>query len=420
MISFAKNNQQYLNMLLFYNLSIRIYVFLIRIVSFFNPKAKQWIVGRKNLFSKLQQTIAKDNNIVWFHAASLGEFEQGRPVIEAYKEKYPDTKILLTFFSPSGYEVRKNYEGADYIFYLPPDFPSYAKRFISIVNPKAVYFIKYEFWYHYLNVIRKKEIPCYIFSTIFRPNQLFFKSYGKFYRRMLKAFTHFFVQNQESKQLLKSIGFNNVDVVGDTRFDRVYTIAHNAKKLPELENFSNNRPVLIAGSTWPKDEENIIKYINTSPNNYKYIIAAHEVDENHINNITRQIKKSWVRYTKATPTEITSAEVLVIDCIGILSSLYRYGDISYIGGGFGRGIHNTLEAATFGLPIIFGPNYHKFQEAKDLLQLKAAITYNTYSELENILNRFFSDTDAKKGAGEKSKKYVEQMRGASEKILNLN
>ncbi len=404
-------------MLLFYNLSIRAYVFLIRIAAFFNPKAKQWVVGRRNLFTQLEKAIGNDTNIVWFHAASLGEFEQGRPVIEAYKKKSPDTKILLTFFSPSGYEIRKNYDGADYIFYLPPDFPANAKRFISIVNPKAVYFIKYEFWYHYLNVIRKQQIPCYIFSTIFRPNQLFFKSYGRFYRKMLKAFTHFFVQNKESEQLLQKIGFTNVDVVGDTRFDRVYSIAHNAKQLPELEQFNNNRPVVIAGSTWPKDEEYIIQYINTTRNNYKLIIAAHEVDENHIKNITSQIKKSWVRYTKSTPEEIANAEVLVIDCIGILSSLYRYGDIAYIGGGFGRGIHNTLEAATFGMPIIFGPNYHKFQEAKDLLQLKAAITYNTYPELETVLDLFFTDTVARDQAGKESKTYVEQKCGASDKIL---
>ncbi len=404
-------------MLLFYNLSIRTYVFFIRIAAIFNPKAKQWITGRKNLWQRLQRAINRDDNIVWFHAASLGEFEQGRPVIEAYKEKFPDTKILLTFFSPSGYEIRKNYQGADYIFYLPPDFPGYAKRFISIVNPKAVYFIKYEFWYHYLNELRKRQIPCYIFSAIFRPNQLFFKSYGGFYRKMLKAFTHFFVQNKASKQLLQEIGFTNVDVVGDTRFDRVYTIAQQAKQLPELENFSNNRLVLIAGSTWPKDEEHIIRYINTTQKGYKYIIAPHEVDENHIKNITAQIKKSWVRYTQSTPETIANSEVLIIDCIGILSSLYRYGDIAYIGGGFGRGIHNTLEAATFGLPIIFGPNYQKFQEAKDLLQLNAAISYNTYNQLETTLNRFDEDTTARTQSGKASKIYVEQKCGASSQIL---
>ncbi len=404
-------------MLLIYNLSIRAYVFLIRIAAFFNPKARQWTAGRKNLLKRLEQAAGSDTNIVWFHAASLGEFEQGRPVIEAYKKKSPGTKILLTFFSPSGYEIRKNYEGADYIFYLPPDFPAAAKQFISIVKPKAVYFIKYEFWYHYLNEIRKKQIPCYIFSAIFRPNQLFFKSYGGFYRRMLKAFTHFFVQNKESELLLQKIGFTNVDITGDTRFDRVYSIVHNAKQLPELEQFSNNRPVVIAGSTWPKDEEYIIQYINTTKNNFKYIIAAHEVDENHIKNITSQIKKPQVRYTKASPEEISDAEVLVIDCIGILSSLYRYGDIAYIGGGFGRGIHNTLEAAAFGMPVIFGPNYHKFQEAEDLLQLNAAVTYNTYSELKTVLDLFFTDTGARARAGKESKAYVEQKCGASSKIL---
>ncbi len=404
-------------MLLIYNLSIRAYVFIIRMASFFNPKAKQWVAGRKNIFTRLEQAIDKQADIVWFHAASLGEFEQGRPVIEAYKQQHPQTKILLTFFSPSGYEIRKNYDGADYIFYLPADFPANAKRFISIVNPKAVYFIKYEFWYHYLNVIRKQQIPCYIFSTIFRSNQLFFKSYGKFYRNMLKAFTHFFVQNEESKQLLHQIGFDNVDIVGDTRFDRVYAIANNAKQLPELEQFSDNRLVVIAGSTWPKDEAHLIRYINTTKNDYKYIIAAHEVDESHIKQITSQIKKQWVRYTQATPEAIANAEVLVIDCIGILSSLYRYGDIAYIGGGFGKGIHNTLEAATFGMPIIFGSNYHKFQEAKDLLQIKAAITYNVYDKLEKTLDFFYSNREAIESAGKSAKLYVQQQCGATDKIL---
>ncbi|WP_321310231.1 glycosyltransferase N-terminal domain-containing protein [Marinifilum fragile] len=404
-------------MVLFYNLSIRLYVLLIRIAAFFNPKAKQWVVGRKNVFVKLQEEINGEEDIVWFHSASLGEFEQGRPVIESFKEKYPNSKILLTFFSPSGYEVRKNYEGADYIFYLPPDFARNAKRFMDIVNPKMAFFIKYEFWHHYLKELKKRNVPTYIFSTIFRPDQLFFKGYGSFHRKMLSAFTHLFVQNQESVDLLKRIGLSNVTLTGDTRFDRVYTIATNSKTLPNVEGFAQGKEVLIAGSTWPKDEENIIRYLNETKNSYKYIIAAHEVDEDHINNITSKIQKSWVRYTKATKEEIDAAEVLVIDCIGVLSSLYRYGTVSYIGGGFGRGIHNTLEAATFGLPVIFGPNYHKFQEAKDLIEIGASKSYENYSELKNLLDIFYENSEKRNFSGLQSKNYVDKMRGASDKIL---
>lgn len=405
-------------MVLFYNLSIRLYVLLIRIAAFFNPKAKQWVVGRKNVFKKLQGAIHGEEDVIWFHSASLGEFEQGRPVIESFKEKYPNSKILLTFFSPSGYEVRKNYEGADYIFYLPPDFAGNAKRFMEIVNPKMAFFIKYEFWHHYLKELKRRNVPTYIFSTIFRPDQLFFKGYGGFHRRMLSAFTHLFVQNQESVDLLKGIGLSNVTLTGDTRFDRVYTIASRSKTLPKVEGFAQGKEVLIAGSTWPKDEENIIKYLNETKNSYKYIIAAHEVDEDHINNITSKIQKSWVRYTKATKEEIDAAEVLVIDCIGVLSSLYRYGTVSYIGGGFGRGIHNTLEAATFGLPVIFGPNYHKFQEAKDLIEIGASKSYENYSELKNLLDIFYENSEKRNYSGLQSRNYVDRMRGASDKILS--
>ncbi|WP_421920905.1 3-deoxy-D-manno-octulosonic acid transferase [Marinifilum sp.] len=405
-------------MVLFYNLSIRMYVLLVRIAAFFNPKAKQWVDGRQNWRTRLKEAVEGEKNIVWFHSASLGEFEQGRPVIESFKKQHPDCKILLTFFSPSGYEVRKNYDGADFIFYLPADFAGNAKLFMDIVQPQMAFFIKYEFWHHYLKELKRRNVPTYLFSAIFRPNQLFFKSYGAFYKKMLSAFTHLFVQNQESVDLLKGIGFTNVTLNGDTRFDRVYTIATGSKSLPKLESFARGREVLIAGSTWPKDEENIIRYLNTSKNSYKYIIAAHEVDEDHINRITFKIEKLWVRYTKATKEEIAAAEVLVIDCIGVLSSLYRYGSVSYIGGGFGRGIHNTLEAATFGLPVIFGPNYHKFQEATDLLEIGAAKSYQSYEDLKSLLDLYCQDSKEKLSAGEKSKNYVDKMRGASNKILS--
>jgi 3-deoxy-D-manno-octulosonic-acid transferase len=388
-------------------------------VAFFNPKAKQWVEGRKNLLPKIAEALQGEENLVWFHSASLGEFEQGRPVIEQLKKEHPELKIVLTFFSPSGYEVRKNYAGADFIFYLPADFPSQARKFVDLVNPKMVFFIKYEFWYHYLKELKKRKIPTYIFSTIFRPNQLFFKAWGGFHRRMLSAFTHLFVQNQESADLLKGIGFTNVSIAGDTRFDRVYAIANGSKLLPKVEDFSQGRLVVIAGSTWPKDEEFLIRYMNSSKDSYKYILAAHEVDENHIKNIVDKIEKSWVRYTQASKEEIDAAEVLVVDCIGVLSSLYRYGDVSYIGGGFGRGIHNTLEAATFGLPIIFGPNYHKFQEAKDLIESGAANYYEKYEDLIELLHNYFENENKRQFSGEKSKKYVDSKRGASAQILSV-
>ncbi len=406
-------------MILFYNLSIALYSLLIRIASLFNPKAKQLAEGRKDILKKIEAAVAGETNLVWFHSASLGEFEQGRPVIEAFKAQYPEYKIVLTFFSPSGYEVRKNYDGADFVFYLPADTKQNAKAFIRLIDPKMVFFIKYEFWYHYLTQLGKKEIPTYIFSTIFRSNQIFFKPYGGLYRKILKAFTHFFVQNEESIDLLKRIGFTNVSLAGDTRFDRVYSIAKQAKILDQLEDFAQNRPVVIAGSTWPKDEENIIKYINSTETSYKYIIAAHEVDENHIQNIISGIEKSYVRFTGATKAEIAAAEVLVVDCIGVLSSLYRYADVSYIGGGFGRGIHNTLEAACYGIPVVFGPNFHKFKEAKDLISVGGAHSYKTYEELNSILNSYHKNVDSRLKSGVFSKKYVDEMRGATDKILEL-
>ena len=404
-------------MILFYNLSIFFYSLLVRFASLFNPKAKQWVQGRKAILKKIAEAVEGETNLVWFHSASLGEFEQGRPVIEAFRAKYPDCKIVLTFFSPSGYEIRKNYDGVDYVFYLPADTKRNAKEFIRLIDPKMVFFIKYEFWYHYLNQLRKKGVPTYIFSTIFRSNQMFFKPFGSLYRKILKAFTHFFVQNEESIDLLKGIGFENVSLAGDTRFDRVYSIAKQAKVLPQLEDFANKRPVLIAGSTWPKDEENIIKYINTSDKDYKYIIAAHEVDESHIKNIVSAIEKPYVRFTSATKAEIDAAEVLVVDCIGVLSSLYRYGDISYIGGGFGRGIHNTLEAACYGLPVIFGPNYHKFKEAKDLLGIGGAHTYEKSEDLNKLFDSYHDDVNAREKSGKSAKNYVDEMRGATDKIL---
>jgi 3-deoxy-D-manno-octulosonic-acid transferase len=404
-------------MILFYNISIRIYIFLIRVASLFNEKARQWVQGRRDIFKRIEAAVQEGDRIAWFHAASLGEFEQGRPVIEAMREQTPDLKILLTFFSPSGFEIRKDYEGADYVFYLPADTRRNARKFLDLVQPEVVFFIKYEFWHHYLKGLRKRNIPTYLFSSIFRENQTFFKFYGGFYRKMLLAFSHLFVQTEKSAELLKSIGLTNVSVAGDTRFDRVFTIAHQAKVLPLAEKFKQNQPLLIAGSTWPKDEENLLSYINSSKEERKYIIAPHEVDEDHIQRILEGLDKKVVRYTQANEENVVDAEVLVVDCIGVLSSMYRYGEVAYIGGGFGKGIHNTLEAATFGMPIIFGPNYYKFQEAKDLIQLKGAFSYTQTKDLHQLLDSFWQDASTLKNAGKAARSYVESQRGATYKIL---
>lgn len=406
-------------MTLFYLTGIKIYYLLIAIASMFNPKARFWIRGRKGIFNKLEQELSSNEKIAWFHCASLGEFEQGRPLIEAFKEKYNDYKILLTFYSPSGYEIRKNYEGADYIYYLPLDTPQNAKQFLNIVNPKVVFFIKYEFWYFFIKEIGKREIPLFLVSGIFRKQQRFFKRYAIRSKKMLSYFKLFFVQNEDSAQLLKSIGLENVEVTGDTRFDRVYTIAKSSKNLPLIENFKGNNKLLIAGSTWKPDEDLLIKYINESKSDLKVIIAPHEI---HLENITRIIKSinanlKSLKYSEANNENITDANVLIIDNIGLLSSLYKYGDIAYIGGGFGKGIHNILEAATFGMPLLFGPNYLKFKEAVDLKKQGGAISIRNYKEFEMSLSKILNNTEYLKICSKISSGYVEKNRGASKTIM---
>ncbi|MHC1703616.1 MAG: 3-deoxy-D-manno-octulosonic acid transferase [Tenuifilaceae bacterium] len=400
-------------MVFLYNLGIRLYFLLISVVSLFNKKAKFWLIGRKKWDARLEASIKKNERIVWFHCASLGEFEQGRPVIEAFRQKYSDIKILLTFFSPSGYEIRKNYQGADYIFYLPIDTRRNAKRFIEITNPVAVIFVKYEFWYHYLNQLKKRNIPVYIISAIFRPDQVFFKSYGGWYRKFLANFEHLFVQNKNSEDLLKSIGVNNVTVTGDTRFDRVIANYQSAKSIPLLEQFAANSKVLIAGSTWPKDEDIIVEYFKSNQGKIKLILAPHEINISNIDKLIAKIGVKSIRYTKPDGTDPKDAQLLVIDTIGILSSAYRYGTIAYIGGGFGVGIHNTLEAAVFGLPIIFGPNYQKFQEAKDLVEINAAFPINNQPEFNSAINKLVEDQDVFRNASSAASEYVKNSAGAT-------
>jgi len=402
----------------FYNLTVRGYYILIFIVSFFNKKAKLWILGRKNFFAKLENSNINITKNLWFHVASLGEFEQGRPVLEAIKKLYPNHKIVLTFFSPSGYEVRKNYQYADYILYLPLDTQRNAKRFIEIIKPEIVFWIKYEFWFHYLNQLHKSKIRTYIFSAIFREKQIFFKPYGKWYANILTFFTHIFVQNQKSIELLNQINITNCSLSGDTRFDRVFEISQNVKKIPIIEKFMNNKIVFICGSTWLPDEEFISEFINKNSKNIKIIIAPHEINENHVSKLCSLLKVNYIKYSEATIENVVEKDVIIINNLGMLSSLYQYGTIAYIGGGFGVGIHNTLEAATFGLPIIFGTNYHKFQEAKNLIEIKAAFSISNQKEFNEKLNELIENVKQRAEAGSFAKNYVYSQKGATQQILD--
>ncbi|PLX10529.1 MAG: 3-deoxy-D-manno-octulosonic acid transferase [Marinilabiliales bacterium] len=403
-----------------YLLGIRVFQLLVIFSSLFDHKAKLWLKGRKNIFKKLEKSIHENDKIIWVHCASLGEFEQGRPMIEAFKEKYPSYKILLTFYSPSGYEIRKNYEHADFVYYLPLDTPKNAKKFIKIVKPKIVLFIKYEFWFFFLREINRNDIPLYLVSGIFRSNQRFFKRHAEKSRKMLKLFTHFFVQNVESEKLLKSINIKNVSITGDTRFDRVFSITQNAKELPLVEKFAENQKVLIGGSTWKPDEELLIRYFNETSGSFKLIIAPHEIHKENIDRISFALKdKNVLKYSEANPQNIQQADVLLIDGVGFLSSVYRYGSIAYIGGGFGKGIHNILEAATFGLPIIFGPNYLKFNEAVELESLGGAFSISNYNELKEILSNWIDNEHDLNECKKVNLDYIRKNIGATNEILEI-
>ena len=404
-------------MKIIYSFAMSFYSLAIKMISPFNNKAKLMKEGRKDLFKRLNKDINNVDNYIWIHAASLGEFEQGRPVIEKIRKDYPQYKLLLTFFSPSGYEVRKNYDGVDLVYYLPLDSATNARNFIDIVNPKMVFFIKYEYWYFFLRELKKRDIPTFIFSSIFLKEQIFFKFYGAFWRNILKSFTHIFVQTKESISLLNSIGINNCSIAGDTRFDRVAEIAKSAPKISIIEDFKGLNNVVVCGSTWPKDEEFLSQYIKSSNDDFKWIIAPHEVHKKHINDIVKLFDNKCVLYSSADSANLKDAKILIVDCIGILSSVYQYACISYIGGGFGVGIHNTLEAATFGLPIVFGPNYSRFKEACDLIDSKAAYSYSEYSQLFSIMNKLIQDEMYRNESGNKSSEYVGMNIGATDIIL---
>lgn len=406
-------------MVFLYTLGIRLYIVLVYLVSPFNPKANKWLKGRKHLFTRLRESIQTDDRVAWFHCASLGEFEQGRPVIEEFRVKHPDFKILVTFFSPSGYEVRKDYSGADLIYYLPIDTWNNARKFVQIIHPEVVFFVKYEFWYFMLTRLKREGVKLYLISALFRPDQLFFKRYGTWYRKMLRCFTHIFVQNEQSETLLLSIGFSHVSVSGDTRFDRVHQIASKAKEISLINTFKNNKITLVAGSTWPKDEELLSQWLRSSNSDVKLAVAPHEIDENHIQSIIQLFSGlRVVRYTQASNEEAATAQVLIIDTIGILSSAYRYGELAYIGGGFGAGIHNTLEAATWGIPVVFGPRYQKFKEANDLIAGGGGYSIATLEELSIAFDVLLNQPDKLRQSARFAREYVELKRGATERILN--
>ena len=404
-------------MRIFYNFGIWLYYIAACIFSLFNSKAKKWLTGQKDIFNYIKNSDIKQHKIAWFHAASLGEFEQGRPVIELFRQNNPDIKILLTFFSPSGYEVRKNYEYADYICYLPLDTYSKAKKFIDIVNPEIVFFIKYEFWFNYLKILYSRNIDTYLISGIFRPQQHFFKFYGFWFREQLKNFSFFFLQNKESEELLKSIGFTNLKISGDTRFDRVFQIAQNPKSFPLIQQFKAASPLVLLGSSWEADEAVLMDFIRENAGKIKFIIAPHEVHTDRITSLKNSIQNRVILLSELNENNFNANDILIINNIGMLSHLYQYADVAYIGGGFGKGIHNILEAACFGIPTIFGPNYQKFSEAKELISLNSSFCINNKNELKNALNDLLSDKNIYNKAKINSLEYINNKRGASKIIL---
>lgn len=402
-------------MKIIYQIGIAFYLLVIRIAANFNPKAKLWLAGRKNIFESISLILGENEKRIWFHYASLGEFEQGRPVQEAIRLQYPDHKIVMTFFSPSGYEAKKTHAAADYVFYLPMDGARRSKQFIELINPTQAYFTKYEFWHFYFQYLAQKNIPLFLISGIFRKEQIFFKWYGGFFRKILKQVRFFFVQNESSKNLLNSIGIEQVLITGDTRFDRVAANAAKQHQNTIIEQFVKGKDILLGGSTWSPDEKIIASLLNNS--NFKFIIAPHEIKESRLQEIEATFNHACIRYSQANVITVAAARVLIIDNIGMLSSLYQFAGMAYIGGGFGVGIHNTLEAAAFGKPVIFGPNYSKFDEAKQLIAIGAAISiHNTESFIAAIDQLYLNETNYF-AACEKSRQFIASGKGASEKII---
>lgn len=399
-----------------YSLAIYLYMLAANVVALFNQKVRLMVKGQRNTWQKLRAEVGNDR-YVWFHAASLGEFEQGRPLMERLRREFPEKKILLTFFSPSGYEVRKNFEGADIVCYLPFDTPLNARKFIRLARPEAAYFIKYEFWRNYIDVLHRQGIPCYSVSSIFREQQIFFRPYGRHYARCLKRMTHLFVQNEHSKELLSTIGVNQVSVVGDTRFDRVIDIMNAARELPLVQRFAHGSRVIIAGSSWQPDEDIIIEHFNAH-REWKLILAPHVVNEEHLREIETKLKRPSVRYSAATINSVAEVDCLIVDCYGLLSSIYRYATVAYVGGGFGVGIHNVPEAAVYGVPVVIGPNHAKFREAQALLICGGCHEIKNAADYHSLINRFATDAALVKASGKASSDYIHENAGAADVIFN--
>ena len=404
--------------MLLYDFGIAAYTAAIKAVAPWKPKARKWVEGRRGIFERLQATVgASDKPVVWIHASSLGEFEQGRPVIEAIHEQYPQYRVLLTFFSPSGYEIRKDFAAADWVFYLPADTPRNVRRFLDIVRPEMAIFVKYDYWLNYLSELRRRKIRSYIFSSLFRRNSIFFKPYGGMFRRALETFETIFVQNDESKQLLSEIGFENVIVAGDTRFDRAAALPAQASRYPLIEHFKGEGRLFIVGSSWRPDEDLLVPFVNAHPD-VKFVIAPHEMEQPRIERLETECTGGVVRYSECrTESDVEGARVLIIDVIGILNQLYQYADWVYIGGGFGVCIHNTQEPATYGVPIAFGPKYHKFKEACDMIALGACCSVTTTEELEEWFAPLKADEKRRAHFARIAADYITANKGATELIV---
>lgn len=399
-----------------YTIAIYLYALAVRLASLTNRKARLMIKGHRKTWRTLRDHAKERQHYVWFHAASLGEFEQGRPLMERLRREHPEKRILLTFFSPSGYEVRKDYAGADLVCYLPFDTPLNARRFIRLVQPEKAFFIKYEFWHHYIDELHRAGVPVYSVSSIFRNDQIFFRPYGRGYARVLHHFNHFFVQNEASRRLLNSLGVTQVSVTGDTRFDRVIDIRNQAKSLPLAAALTGDSRTIVAGSTWPPDEEILIPYFNRHPE-LKLIIAPHEVNEERLRSIEQRLKRPALRYSQATPESSAQADCLIIDGYGLLSSLYRYATLAYVGGGFGVGIHNVPEAAVYGVPVFFGPNNQRFREARDLINEGGSFEVTSADDFQAQADRLLADEKALAKSGQAAGDYIRRNSGATEAIF---
>jgi len=401
-----------------YNIIITIVGFFLRLIALFNKKLNLFVNGRKEVFTRLQEEILADDKVIWIHCASLGEFEQGRPIIEKLKVNYPTYKIVLTFFSPSGYEVRKNYQGADIVCYLPLDTKKNAKKFIKLTHPSLAIFVKYEFWPNILRELKNQQTKTILVSGIFRENQAFFKGYGSWMRKSLQGFSYFFVQDENSKNLLNSIGFTNVEKSGDTRFDRVFEITQQDNRLNFVSEFKGDNLLLVCGSTWKEDEDLLVDYINNSTHkNQKFIFAPHNINKKDIDELAQRINKKTALYSEKENQNLAEAQILIIDAIGFLTKVYSYADIAYVGGAFETGLHNVLEPATFGIPIIIGPKYLKFKEAVDLIKLGGVTSINNQQTLHKELDSLFLDKNKRVEKGKIAKKYITKNTGATNKIV---